>query len=150
MQKVLIANRGEIVIRIANTCKKLGFIPCGIYSNADKNALHIKYCQETLDIGGSYPHENYLNMEKIIDAAKKMDCDFIHPGYGFLAEKSEFAKLCIDKGFIFIGPSFNVLELSGNKVLAKQVASTFASVAEGKEISNWMKHWNLQIKLDIR
>ena len=135
MQKVLISNRGEIVIRIANTCKKLGVIPCGIYSNADKNALHIKYCQETLDIGGSYPNENYLNMEKIIDAAKKMDCDFIHPGYGFLAEKSEFAKQCTDEGFIFIGPSFKVLELSGNKVLAKQVASTFAPVAEGKEVS---------------
>ena len=74
-------------------------------------------------------------MEKIIDAAKKMDCDFIHPGYGFLAEKSEFAKQCTDEGFIFIGPSFKVLELSGNKVLAKQVASTFAPVAEGKEVS---------------
>jgi acetyl-CoA carboxylase biotin carboxylase subunit len=135
LQKVLIANRGEIVIRIANTCKKLGFIPCGIYSNADKNALHIKYCEETLDIGGSYPNENYLNMDRIIDAAKKMDCDFIHPGYGFLAEKSEFAKQCTDGGFIFIGPSFKVLELSGNKVLAKQVASTIAPVAEGKEVS---------------
>ncbi len=136
MQKVLIANRGEIVIRIANTCKRLGFVPCGIYSNADKNALHTKHCKETLDIGGDFPHENYLNMPKIIDAAKKMDCNFIHPGYGFLSEKSEFAQLCINEGFAFVGPSPNVLELSGNKVLAKQVASAFAPVAEGKEISN--------------
>jgi acetyl-CoA carboxylase, biotin carboxylase subunit len=136
LQKVLIANRGEIVIRIANTCKRLGFVPCGIYSNADKNALHIKHCKETVDIGGDLPHENYLNMDKIIDAAKKMDCDFIHPGYGFLSEKSEFAQLCLNEGFVFIGPSPNVLELSGNKVLAKQVASAFAPVAEGTEISN--------------
>ena len=135
MQKVLIANRAEIVIRIANTCKRLGFIPCGIYSDADKNALHLKYCKETLDIGGNFPNENYLNMDKIIDAAKKMDCNFIHPGYGFLAEKSEFAELCVKEGFIFIGPSSDVLKLSGNKVLAKQVASAFAPVAEGKEVS---------------
>ena len=101
LQKVLIANRGEIVIRIANTCKRLGFLPCGIYSNADKNALHIKYCKEALDIGGNYSSENYLNMYKIIDAAKKMDCNFIHPGYGFLSEKSEFAELCIDEGLCF-------------------------------------------------
>jgi acetyl-CoA carboxylase biotin carboxylase subunit len=136
LQKVLISNRGEIVIRIANTCKRLGFVPCGIYSNADKNALHTKHCKEALDIGGDFPQENYLNMDKIIDAAKKMDCDYIHPGYGFLSEKSEFAQLCISEGFVFVGPSPNVLELSGNKVLAKQVASAFAPVAEGKEISN--------------
>ncbi|MGN6350349.1 MAG: acetyl-CoA carboxylase biotin carboxylase subunit [Candidatus Nitrosocosmicus sp.] len=136
MQKVLVANRGEIVIRVASTCKKLGFIPCGIYSNADKNALHIKHCKETVNIGGDYPDENYLNMHKIIDAAKKMDCNFIHPGYGFLSEKSEFAELCVKEGFIFIGPSYKVLELSSNKVLAKQLASAFAPVAEGKEVSN--------------
>ena len=136
LQKVLIANRGEIVIRIANTCKRLGFLPCGIYSNADKNALHIQYCKEALNIGGNSPIENYLNMYKIIDAAKKMDCNFIHPGYGFLSEKSEFAEQCINDGLVFIGPSPNVLRISGDKVVAKDVASTFAPVAEGKEVSS--------------
>ncbi len=136
LQKVLIANRGEIVIRIANTCKRLGFIPCGIYSNADKNALHIKYCKESLDIGGNYSIENYLNMYKIIDAAKKMDCTFIHPGYGFLAEKYEFAEQCIKEGIVFIGPSPDVLRISGDKGVAKEVASAFAPVAEGKEVSS--------------
>jgi acetyl-CoA carboxylase, biotin carboxylase subunit len=134
LQKVLIANRGEIVIRIANTCKRLGFLPCGIYSNADKNALHIKHCKEALDIGGNPSSENYLNMYKIIDAAKKMDCNLIHPGYGFLSEKSEFAERCIDEGLVFIGPSPDVLRLSGDKVLAKEVASSFATVVEGKEV----------------
>lgn len=143
MQKVLIANRGEIVIRIANTCKKLGFIPCGIYSNADKNALHNKHCKETVNIGGDYPDENYLNMHKIIDAAKKMDCNFIHPGYGFLSEKSEFAELCVKEGLVFIGPSYKILEVSGNKILAKQLASAFAPVAEGKEVSNLDEALNL-------
>ena len=71
MQKVLIANRGEIAIRIVKTCKKLGFIPCGIYSTADKNSLHIKYCKESVEIGGTYPVDTYLNIYKIIDAAKK-------------------------------------------------------------------------------
>ena len=76
-------------------------------------------------------------MEKIIDAAKKMDCNFIHPGYGFLAEKSEFAKLCNKEGFIFIGPSFDVLKISGDKVLAKQdIYQTFATRIKGKEVSD--------------
>jgi acetyl-CoA carboxylase, biotin carboxylase subunit len=136
LQKVLIANRGEIVIRIANTCKRLGFLPCGIYSNADKNALHIKYCKEALNIGGNSSIENYLDMYKIIDAAKKMDCNLIHPGYGFLSEKYEFAELCIKEGLVFIGPSPDVLRISGDKVVAKEVASAFALVAEGKEVSS--------------
>ncbi|HXT82976.1 MAG TPA: biotin carboxylase N-terminal domain-containing protein [Verrucomicrobiae bacterium] len=136
MQKILIANRGEIAIRIAKTCKRLGFLPCGIYSTADKNSLHIKYCKESMELGGTYPIDNYLNMYKIIDAAKKMDCNLIHPGYGFLAEKSEFAELCIKEGFVFVGPSPNVLTISGNKILSKKISSSFISVAEGKEVSN--------------
>ena len=136
MQKVLIANRGEIVIRIANTCKRIGFIPCGIYSDADKDALYIKYCDESLNIGGVLSNESYLDMSKMINAAKKLDCNFIHPGYGFLSEKSEFAELCNKEGLVFVGPSSDVLRLSGDKVLAKQVASAFVPVAEGKELSN--------------
>jgi acetyl-CoA carboxylase biotin carboxylase subunit len=147
LQKVLIANRGEIVIRIANTCKRLGLLPCGIYSNADKNALHIKYCKEALDIGGNPSIENYLNMDKIIDAAKKMDCSFIHPGYGFLSEKFEFAQRCVKEGLVFIGPSPDVLRLSGDKVLAKQIASAFAPVAEGKEVSSMDESLELANKI---
>lgn len=143
MQKVLIANRGEIVIRVAKTCRKLGFIPCGIYSDADKNSLHIKYCDDALNIGGYLSSESYLDMYKIIDAAKKLDCNLIHPGYGFLAEKSEFAELCSKEGLVFIGPSHSVLKISGDKILAKQAASTVTQVVEGKELSEVEEALNL-------
>lgn len=124
------------MIRISNTCRRLGYIPCGIYSDADKNSLHVKYCEDAKNIGGNLPSESYLNMVKIIDAAKKMECTAIHPGYGFLSEKSEFAKLCENEGLVFIGPSSNTLKTSGDKMLAKQVISAIATVVEGKELSD--------------
>jgi len=96
--KVLIANRGEIVLRVAKTCRKLTMIPCAIYSDADRNSLHVKYCEEAINIGGNTPAESYLRRDKIIEAAKKMGCDLIHPGYGFLAENLEFADLCKKDG----------------------------------------------------
>ena len=90
-------NRGEIVIRVAKTCRKLDLRPCGIYSDADKDSLHIRHCDEALSIGGSSPSESYLRMDKIINAAKKLGCDFIHPGYGFLAENLEFSETDVEK-----------------------------------------------------
>ena len=89
-KKVLVANRGEIVIRIARTCRKLELIPYGIYSDADKNSLHLKHCEQAMNIGGSMPSESYLRIDKIINAAKKLGCDLIHPGYGFHAENPKF------------------------------------------------------------
>lgn len=136
MERILIANRGEIVIRVAKTCRKLGYSPCGIYSDADKDNLHIKHCDIVENIGGNLPSESYLNMLKIIDAAKKMDCTFIHPGYGFLAEKSEFANLCNKEGLVFVGPTADVLRISGDKVLAKEVLSSVATTIKGKEVSD--------------
>ncbi len=106
LQKILIANRGEIAIRIAQTCKKLNLIPCGIYSDADRHSLHVKYCKDAINIGGRLPQESYLDITKIIDAAKKLDCNSIHPGYGFLSENQKFAKICKGEGITFIG-SFN-------------------------------------------
>ena len=91
VKRILIANRGEIVLRVARTSRKLGLEPCGIYSEADKESLHIKHCKEALNIGGHLPSESYLRMDKIIDVAKKLGCDIIHPGYGFLAENLEFS-----------------------------------------------------------
>ena len=134
-KKVLIANRGEIVIRVAKTCRKLDLRPCGIYSDADKDSLHIRHCDEALSIGGSSPSESYLRMDKIINAAKKLGCDFIHPGYGFLAENLEFSELCRKEGIIFVGPSPEVMKLSGDKVRARKVASKVASIVEGDEVS---------------
>ncbi len=124
------------MIRVAKTCRKLGYSPCGIYSDADKDNLHIKHCDSVENIGGNLPNESYLNMIKIIDAARKMDCTFIHPGYGFLAEKSEFANLCNKEGLVFIGPSADVLKISGDKVLAKEILSNVATTIKGKEVSD--------------
>ncbi len=135
MVKVLIANRGEIVLRVARTCRKLGLKPYGIYSDADKESLHVKYCEDALNIGGNLPSESYLRMDKIIDAAKKLGCDMIHPGYGFLAENLQFSELCRKEGFIFVGPSPEALTLSGDKAMAREVASRIAPILPGKEVS---------------
>jgi acetyl/propionyl-CoA carboxylase alpha subunit len=134
--KILIANRGEIVRRIAKTCSKLDVIPYCIYSEADKNSLFIKYCKDAVNIGGFAPADSYLRMDKIINAAKQLDCDLVHPGYGFLAENLEFSELCNKEGLVFVGPSSEALKISGDKVRAKQVASRVAPVLEGKEVSN--------------
>ena len=135
VKKILIANRGEIVLRVARTSRKLGLEPCGIYSDADKESLHIKQCKEALNIGGHLPSESYLRMDKIILAAKKLGCEMIHPGYGFLAENLEFSELCKREGFIFVGPSPSAMRLSGDKAKAREVASRIAPILEGKEVS---------------
>ena len=135
-KKVLIANRGEIVIRIARTCRKLDIIPCGIYSDADKNSLHIKHCEQAMNIGGSMSSESYLRIDKIINAAKKLGCDLIHPGYGFHAENPRFPEICKKEGLIFIGPSYKAMSISGDKVKARKIASKVAPVVDGEEISD--------------
>jgi acetyl-CoA carboxylase biotin carboxylase subunit len=133
-ESVLIANRGEIVLRVARTCRKLGLKPFGIYSDPDKNSLHIKYCEQALNIGGSLPQDSYLRVDKVIDAAKKFGCDFIHPGYGFLSENPNFAELCKKEGLIFIGPPHEAMNISGDKVQARKVASKVAPVVHGVEV----------------
>lgn len=133
---VLIANRGEIVIRVARACKKLGLHPYGIYSDSDKDSLHIKYCEQSLNIGDSLPQDSYLRADKVIDAAKKLGCDYIHPGYGFLSENPKFVELCNNEGLIFMGPPYNAMAISGDKVRARKVASKVAPVVEGIEVSN--------------
>jgi acetyl-CoA carboxylase biotin carboxylase subunit len=147
LAKVLIANRGEIVLRVAKACRKLDFEPYGIYSEADKESLHLKYCKAAVNIGGYLPSESYLCMDKIIDAAKKLGCDLVHPGYGFLAENSEFAGLCKKEGLIFVGPSSSTLELSGDKAKAREIGSTIAPVLEGKEVSTEREGLDLAMKI---
>ena len=133
---VLIANRGEIAIRVARTCKKLGLHPYGIYSDSDKDSLHIKYCKQSLNIGGSLPQDSYLRADKVIDAANKLGCNYIHPGYGFLSENPKFVALCDNKGLTFIGPPYDVMSVSGDKVRARKVASKVAPVVDGIEVLN--------------
>ena len=141
--KVLIANRGEIVLRVAKTCKKLTMIPCAVYSDSDKDSLHVKYCKEAINIGGNTSAESYLRHDKIIEAAKRMGCELIHPGYGFLAENLEFAELCEKEGLIFVGPSSGTLKISGDKIKIKEVASKVAPITPGKEV------WTIEEALDL-
>ena len=117
--KVLVANRGEIAVRVMRSAKALGYQTVAVYSEADANALHVQYADEAVCIGESKVSESYLNVEKILNAAKLTGADAIHPGYGFLSENSEFAQACKDAGITFIGPTPDAIELMGSKRLSK-------------------------------
>ena len=103
-KKILIANRGEIACRVIKTCNDIGIKTVSIYSDADKEALHVKLADESKPLGGLTPTESYLNIEKIIEIALETKSEAIHPGYGFLSENTDFAKACVDNNIIFIGP----------------------------------------------
>jgi pyruvate carboxylase subunit A len=117
--KVLIANRGEIAIRVARACREMGISSVAVFSEADKDALFTKYADESYPIGPAAVNQSYLNIPRIIEKAKESGSDAIHPGYGFLAENPEFASACEGEGIRFIGPSSGVLKLVGDKVAAR-------------------------------
>lgn len=119
--KVLIANRGEIAVRIIRACRELGIKTVAVYSEADRESLHVKYADECYCIGPSPPAQSYLDINKIIKVAKKSASEAIHPGYGFLAQIPSFAKACQTNNIEFIGPSSDVLEKMGNKVMARKI-----------------------------
>ena len=119
-KKILIANRGEIALRIIRACKELGIEAVAVYSDVDRESLHVRFAHEAYHIGEAAPNESYLNIEKIIDTAKKAKADAIHPGYGFLAENSAFAKRCEEEGIPFIGPTAESMALVGDKIAARQ------------------------------
>ena len=118
-KKILVANRGEIAIRVMRTAKEMGIRTVAIYSEVDADSLHVKVADESYCIGKESLAETYLNIKKIINIALKADCEAIHPGYGFLAENPEFVKACDSSGIIFIGPSGKVIALMGNKIEAR-------------------------------
>ena len=119
--KVLIANRGEIAIRIMRACRELGIETVAIYSEPDKNSLHVKYADEAYPVGEAHPSKSYLNKEKIVKTARQAGADAIHPGYGFLAENADFAKLCEEEGITFIGPSWKSIAAMGSKLGSKHM-----------------------------
>lgn len=119
IQKILIANRGEITLRIARTCKEMGIGTVAVYSEADRFALHTVSCDEAIYIGPSPSSESYLVASSIIEAAKKMGADAIHPGYGFLAENADFAEACAQANLVFIGPSPDAIRIMGSKLESK-------------------------------
>ncbi|TDA26725.1 MAG: acetyl-CoA carboxylase biotin carboxylase subunit [Archaeoglobi archaeon] len=119
-KKILVANRGEIAIRIMRTCRELGIKSVAIYSSADENALHRYYADEAYYVGKADPKDSYLNIERIVEIAKKSGAEAIHPGYGFISENPLFAKRCEEEGIVFIGPPPKVLEISGSKIEARK------------------------------
>ena len=132
--KVLIANRGEIAIRVMRACRELGIETVGIYSDPDKNALHVKYADEVFHAGEGKASSSYLNKERIVEIAHKAGAEAIHPGYGFLSENAKFAKLCEDEGLVFIGPRSKVIETMGSKIGSKRLMrQAGVPVLEGTE-----------------
>jgi acetyl-CoA carboxylase biotin carboxylase subunit len=118
-KKVLIANRGEIAVRILRACHELGIQTVAVYSEVDRNALHVRYADEAYLIGPAPSRESYLRADKILDVAKQSGADAIHPGYGFLAEREDFAQACEDAGVIFIGPKPSAIAKMGDKAVAR-------------------------------
>ncbi len=121
IEKILIANRGEIALRVIRTCKALGLKSVAVYSDEDVNSLHVKKADEAYHIGEGAPAKSYLNQEKILDVVLSSGADAVHPGYGFLSENSDFARLCEKNKVTFIGPSGECMELCGDKMRCKSV-----------------------------
>lgn len=121
-KKILVANRGEIAIRVIRACKELGVKTVAVYSEADTESLHVQYADECYCIGPAEPTQSYLNIGKIIELAKKSECEAIHPGYGFLSQIPTFAEACEEDGIEFIGPPSRVLQKTGCKVDARKIA----------------------------
>ena len=145
-EKILIANRGEIAIRIIRACNEMDIKTVAVYSKADKNSLHVKFADEAICIGEGPAVESYLNIPRIIAAGEITNADAIHPGYGFLAENAKFSKICKENGFTFIGPDSEIIDLMGDKVNARNTAkdagvpiipgsNTLSSVEEFLEIA---------------
>jgi acetyl-CoA carboxylase biotin carboxylase subunit len=125
IKKILIANRGEIALRIMRSAREMGISTVAVYSEADRRSLHVRYADEAICIGPAPSSESYLCGDKIIAACKKLAVDAIHPGYGFLSENADFARAVIQAGIIFIGPSPESIEVMGSKLAAKRAASLY-------------------------
>ena len=134
LNKVLVANRGEIAVRILRACRELGLQTVAVYSEADRQALHVRYADEAYLLGPAPSRESYLRADKIIEIAKKSKVGAIHPGYGFLAERADFAQACLDEGLAYIGPKPSSIAAMGDKAVARAtVAASGIPVVPGTE-----------------
>jgi acetyl-CoA carboxylase, biotin carboxylase subunit len=125
MQKILVANRGEIALRVMRTAREMGIQTVAVFSEADRNMPFVRFADEAVCIGPAASSQSYLRIEKILQAAHQTGADAIHPGYGFLSENADFSKAVTDAGLIFIGPSAYSINMMGNKISAKQAAKKF-------------------------
>ncbi|MBN1287111.1 MAG: acetyl-CoA carboxylase biotin carboxylase subunit [Anaerolineae bacterium] len=122
--KILVANRGEIAVRVIRACRELGLDTVAVYSDVDREALHVRYADEAYHIGAPPPSESYLCIDKLLDVAKRAGVEAIHPGYGFLSERADFAQACIDAGIAFIGPRPDAIRAMGDKLRAREIAKS--------------------------
>jgi acetyl-CoA carboxylase biotin carboxylase subunit len=148
IQKLLVANRGEIALRVMRSAREMGIKTVAVFSEADRNALHVRFADEAICIGPPPSKESYLRIDKLLEAAKKTNADAIHPGYGFLSENEDFARAVAAAGLIFVGPSPESIELMGNKLAAKAAVAGFkvplvpgttepiSDVAKAKNVAN--------------
>jgi acetyl-CoA carboxylase biotin carboxylase subunit len=120
IKKILVANRGEIAVRVMRSCREMGIRSVAVYSDADRNSMHVRYADEAYHIGPAPSRESYLNIDAIIAAALKSGADAIHPGYGFLSENASFSQRCKDEGIIFVGPDPYAITTMGDKIIARQ------------------------------
>jgi acetyl-CoA carboxylase biotin carboxylase subunit len=119
-RKILIANRGEIAVRVMRACREMGIGTVAVYSDVDRKSLHVRYADQAFYIGPAPSAESYLRIDRLLDAAKQSGAEAIHPGYGFLAENPEFARACADAGVVFIGPPVAAMELMGSKTKSRR------------------------------
>ena len=123
-QRLLIANRGEIAVRIARACREMGISPVAVYSDIDRTALHVRAADQAVRIGPAPSSESYLLIDKIIDAALRTGAEAIHPGYGFLSENADFAEAVEQAGLVLIGPPASAMRMMGSKTSARRVAQS--------------------------